>query len=183
VGELALPAGSLVLDLASGTGDLCVDLRGAGHRPISVDLSMGMLRADHSGAPRVQADILRLPVPDGAADGVTCGFALRNVADLKQLFVEFARAVRPGGRVSLLEVSEPQLAPLRLGHNFYFRHVVPLLGGLLSNREAYRYLPASTAYLPPSYELVGMLESAGLGDVSFRRLGLGAAQSISATRL
>jgi demethylmenaquinone methyltransferase/2-methoxy-6-polyprenyl-1,4-benzoquinol methylase len=71
VGELALPRESLVLDLASGTGDLCADLAAAGHRPISVDLSMGMLRADHSGAPRVQADILALPVPDAAADGVT----------------------------------------------------------------------------------------------------------------
>ena len=64
VRALALPPGSRVLDLASGTGDLCVDLRRGGLRPISIDLSLGMLRADRSGAPRVQADILRLPVPD-----------------------------------------------------------------------------------------------------------------------
>ena len=72
-------AGSVVLDLASGTGDLCIDLAPSGIRPISMDLSFGMLSADRSGAPRVQADILRLPVPDASVDGVTCGFALRNL--------------------------------------------------------------------------------------------------------
>src|SRR6187549_3814717 len=75
VHALALSAGSTVLDLASGTGDLCIDLRRAGHEPISVDLSFGMLAADRSGVPRVQGDILRLPVPAGSVDGVTCGFA------------------------------------------------------------------------------------------------------------
>src|SRR6187549_2298904 len=88
VRSLALAPGSRVLDLASGTGDLCVDLRRGQLRPISIDLSLGMLRADRSGAPRAQADILRLPVPDGAADGVTCGFALRNLVDLGVFFDE-----------------------------------------------------------------------------------------------
>ena len=92
VRALGLPPASTVLDLASGTGDLCVELARAGHRPISVDLSLGMLRADRSGAPRVQADILRLPVPDGSVDGVTCGFALRNLVDLRVVL----RRARPG---------------------------------------------------------------------------------------
>src|SRR6187402_1364047 len=74
VRALSLPRGSAVLDLASGTGDLCVDLAAAGHHPVSIDLSFGMLQADRSGAPRVQADILRLPVATGRVDGVTCGF-------------------------------------------------------------------------------------------------------------
>ncbi|MEY5058427.1 MAG: hypothetical protein RJA51_174, partial [Actinomycetota bacterium] len=69
VRDLALPAGSRVLDLASGTGDLCIDMRRAGLDPVSMDLSFGMLSNDRSGAPRAQADILRLPVPDGSVDG------------------------------------------------------------------------------------------------------------------
>src|SRR5918998_2759351 len=79
VRDLALAPGARVLDLASGTGDLCVELARAGHRPVSVDLSLGMLQADRSGAPRVHADVLRLPVRDRSVDGATCGFALRNL--------------------------------------------------------------------------------------------------------
>src|SRR5690606_13855631 len=96
VAALALPRGSTVADLASGTGDLCLDLARAGHRPISIDLSLGMLRADRSGAPRVQADILRLPLGSGSIDGVTCGFALRNLVELPAFFAELARVLRPG---------------------------------------------------------------------------------------
>src|ERR1700752_5365900 len=95
VRELGLALGSRVLDLASGTGDLCVDLARAGSRPVSIDLSLGMLRADHSGAPRVQADILRLPVPEAVVDGITCGFALRTLVDLDTFFAELARVLRP----------------------------------------------------------------------------------------
>ena len=96
VRDLALPAGSNVLDLASGTGDLCIDLRKAGMSSVSMDLSFGMLSADRSGSPRVQTDILRLPVPDGSVDGVMCGFALRNLVDLPTFFNELGRVVRPG---------------------------------------------------------------------------------------
>ena len=81
VRSLALSPRSLVADLASGTGDLCVELARQHLRPLSVDLSFGMLHADRSGAPRMQADILRLPFPDGAVDGATCGFDLRNLVE------------------------------------------------------------------------------------------------------
>ena len=93
-----------VLDLASGHGRSVRRPRTAGHQPISVDLSFGMLAADRSGAPRVQADILRLPVPDRSVDGVTCGFALRNLVDLPAFFAELGtgraagRADRPARR-------------------------------------------------------------------------------------
>ena len=162
VRELDLPAGSRVLDLASGTGDLCVDLARAGHRPVSIDLSLGMLRADHSGAPRVQADILRLPVPDAAVDGVTCGFALRNLVDLDTFFVELARVVRPGGRIALLDVGTPHNGLVRWGHAWYFGRVVPRIGGLLSDAAAYRYLPRSVAYLPPPERARGCAPRSGL---------------------
>jgi demethylmenaquinone methyltransferase/2-methoxy-6-polyprenyl-1,4-benzoquinol methylase len=182
VESLGLPAGSNVLDLASGTGDLCVDLAAAGHRPTSIDLSLGMLRADRSGAPRVQADILRLPIGDGAIDGVTCGFALRNLVDLPPFFEELARVVRPGGRVALLDVGVPRNRFVRSGHAVYFGRVVPRIGGWLSDPAAYRYLPRSVAYLPPQEQLVASLRGAGFGDAEQRQLTLGVAQLFTGTR-
>ena len=116
VRSLALSPRSLVADLASGTGDLCVELARQHLRPLSVDLSFGMLHADRSGAPRMQADILRLPFPDGAVDGATCGFALRNLVELGAFFDELARVVRPGGRIALLDVATPPNPVLRWGH-------------------------------------------------------------------
>ncbi|MGH9272262.1 MAG: ubiquinone/menaquinone biosynthesis methyltransferase, partial [Ilumatobacteraceae bacterium] len=165
VRDLRLPAGSCVLDLASGTGDLCIDLARAGHVPVSVDLSLGMLRADRSGAPRLQADILRLPQPDAVVDGVTCGFALRNLVDLERFFAELARVVRPGGRIALLDVGTPRHRIVRWGHGVYFGRVVPRIGGWLSDPAAYRYLPRSVAYLPTPAELVAMAERTGFGSV------------------
>ena len=182
VAALALPRGSQVLDLAAGTGDLCRDLSTAGHRPVGVDLSWGMLAAARTTAPLVQADITRLPVPDGRADGATCGFALRNLADLDAFLAELARVVRPGGRVAVLEVSEPDSALLRWGHGVYFGKVVPRIGGLLSDRSAYRYLPRSAAYLPPPPELVARFAAAGFADTTRRPLGAGAAQLLVGTR-
>jgi demethylmenaquinone methyltransferase/2-methoxy-6-polyprenyl-1,4-benzoquinol methylase len=182
VRELALPVGSRVLDLACGTGDLCRELRAAGHRPVGVDFSHGMLLAARTDAPLVEADILRLPVRDASADGATCGFALRNVVSLEDLFAELARVVRPGGRIALLETSEPDGRLLRLGHRLYFRRVVPAIGGLLSSREAYAYLPRSTAYLPPTGDLLAMLRAAGLADAIRIPLFAGATQLLVATR-
>ena len=131
VASLKLPANSLVLDLACGTGDLCRVLTDAGLRPIGVDRSAGMLGAARTDAALVRGDAMRLPVPDGGADGVVCGFALRNVLDLGEFFVECARVLRPGGRVALLEVCEPANPVLRAGHSVYFNKVVPLVGGLV----------------------------------------------------
>lgn len=182
VSELGLPHGALVLDLASGTGDLCLDLRRAGYRPISIDLSLGMLRADRSGSPRVQADILRLPVPDGRVDGVTCGFALRNLVDLDAFFTELGRVVRPGGRIALLDVGVPRNRVVRWGHRIYFGRVVPMIGGLLSDPAAYRYLPRSVAYLPEPAALVQRLRTAGVADARHRALTGGITQLFVGTR-
>ena len=182
VRELALPPRSTVLDLAAGTGDLCIDLRKAGHTPISIDLSYGMLAADRSGAPRVQADILRLPVPDASVDGVTCGFALRNLVDLPAFFVELARVVRPGGRIALLDVGIPRNKLIRFGNDIYFGKVVPRIGALLSDGAAYRYLPKSVAYLPASDEMLAMLDRSGFPDASHRALSGGLTQLLVGTR-
>lgn len=182
VRDLALPPGSTVLDLASGTGDLCLDLAAGGIRPISMDLSFGMLSADRSGAPRVQADILRLPVPDGSVDGVTCGFALRNLLDLPTFFNEIGRVVRPGGRIALLDVSVPSNSIVRWGNNIYFGKVVPRIGALLSDGAAYRYLPKSVAYLPTPDVMVASLGDAGFADVTHTQLSGGLTQLMVATR-
>ncbi|HUS62803.1 MAG TPA: ubiquinone/menaquinone biosynthesis methyltransferase [Acidimicrobiales bacterium] len=182
VRELRLSVGSRVADLAAGTGDLCRDLVDGGLVPIGVDVSAGMLRHARTAAPLVQADVLRLPVARASLDGATCGFALRNLVDLEVFFVELARAVRPGGRIALLEVAEPENAVLRRGHAVYFGRVVPLIGGLLSNQAAYQYLPRSVAYLPPTPELLATLERPGFTSVERRLLTGGIAQLITATR-
>jgi demethylmenaquinone methyltransferase/2-methoxy-6-polyprenyl-1,4-benzoquinol methylase len=182
VRDLQLPAGARVLDLAAGTGDLCRDLAAAGHRPIGVDLSFGMLAAARTDAPLVQADALALPVPGGVADGVTCGFALRNFVDLGGFFTELGRVVRPGGRIALLEVAEPANPLLRAGHGIYFGKVVPRIGALLSDADAYRYLPKSVAYLPEPPAVLGMLRDAGFPDARRALLSGGIAQLLTGTR-
>ncbi len=179
---LGLPAGSTVIDLASGTGDLCVDLRRVGIRPISFDLSFGMLSADRSGEPRVQSDILRLPLPDACVDGATCGFALRNLVDLRAFFDELARVVKPGGRIALLDVGIPHNPLVRFGNNIYFGKVVPKIGALLSDGPAYRYLPKSVAYLPPREELLTILRDAGFSDAIHEQLSGGLTQLLTGTR-
>lgn len=180
--ELRLPGGALVADLACGTGDLCRELQRNGYRAVGFDFSFGMLERARTDAPLVQADILRLPVRDGTADGATCGFALRNVVDLASLFAETARAIRPGGRVVFLEASEPEHPVMRVGHRVYFNRVVPLIGGALSDRDAYTYLPRSMAYLPPREELVAMLRGAGFPDARRVTLSGGIAQLLVGTR-
>ena len=182
VARLGLPAGSRVLDLATGTGDLCTEAQAQGLTPIGIDLAFGMLQASHASAPRAQGDITRLPVPDGVADGAVCGFALRNVVSLDALFAELARTLRPGGRIGLLEVDRPSNPLFRFGHHLYFDRIVPVIGGLLSDRDAYRYLPASTAYLPPRLELLERLGAAGFERIEHRSFLLGSAQLITATR-
>ncbi|MSO39874.1 MAG: ubiquinone/menaquinone biosynthesis methyltransferase [Ilumatobacteraceae bacterium] len=179
---LNLPTGSTVLDLASGTGDLCVDLRKAGLRPLSMDLSFGMLAADRSGSPRSQADILNLPVGDHSVDGATCGFALRNLLDLPAFFQELARVVRPGGRIALLDVGVPRNRLIRFGNGIYFGKVVPKIGGWLSDPAAYRYLPKSVAYLPPRDEMLSALRDAGFSDATHQQLSGGLTQLMLATR-
>jgi demethylmenaquinone methyltransferase/2-methoxy-6-polyprenyl-1,4-benzoquinol methylase len=182
VRKLALSKGARVLDLASGTGDLCVDLRKAGLIPLSFDMSFGMLAADHSKAPRVQADILRLPIATQSVDGVTCGFALRNLVDLNVFFHEIARVTKSGGRIALLDVSTPTNPLIRWGNSVYFGKVVPRIGGLLSNRAAYNYLPKSVAYLPSPEQLVVMLQNAGFEHVRHEQLSVGLTQLMHATK-
>ncbi|HCB37365.1 MAG TPA: ubiquinone biosynthesis methyltransferase UbiE [Acidimicrobiaceae bacterium] len=182
VAALGLRPGSLVLDAACGTGDLCEELTRAALRPVGVDFSAGMLAAARTAAPLVRADAQVLPLPDGALDGAVCGFALRNLDDLPAFFAELARVLRPAGRAALLEVATPSNALVRAGHRFYFTRVVPAVGSLLSDGAAYRYLPASVSYLPDPEETAAMLRAAGFDAVTRTLLSGGVAQLVTATR-
>ena len=180
---LGLGPGALVLDVATGTGDLCRDLIARGYGAIGVDLSLGMLRHATTDAPLVQGDALCLPLPAASVEGAVSGFALRNFVDLGSFFDELGRVVRAGGRIALLDVAQPPNPVLRAGHAVYFGHVVPRIGGWLSDPAAYRYLPRSVAYLPEPAVVAGRLRTAGFGAVKRTLLSGGITQLITATRV
>ncbi len=184
VDALALPPGSLVVDVACGTGDLSRIAQAAGLRVVGIDLSWGMIAAGRArGAQTVlQADATTMPFADRSVDGIVCGYALRNLSDLDAAFAEMARVLRPGGRLALLEVGDPPPGPVRLGYHAWFHHAIPLIGALLSDKEAYRYLPRSTVYLPDPGSLRRMLMNAGFSTVGHRHLTAGLNQLVTATR-
>ena len=185
VDSVEIGPGDRVLDLACGTGDLAQLAASRGARVLGVDFAREMLRGARSrdvGAMFVQADAARLPLPDSSVSAALCGFALRNFVSLGCALAELARVTQPGGRIALLEVDRPASAWLRAGHSFYFDQVVPWIGGVISDRAAYRYLPQSTVYLPPAPQLRELLCGAGFGAVQRRPLLLGAAQLLTAVK-
>jgi len=175
----------------AGVGDLCRELARQGLTPLGADRSAGMLAAAREGAPLVQGDALALPFRSGELDGVVCGFALRNFAAIPPVLAECGRVLRPGGRLALLEVDAPSQPLLRLGHRVWFGRVVPFVGGFVAARSgapraraaaAYRYLPASVAYLPPAPQLIGLMSAAGFASVARQPLSGGIAQLLTGTR-
>ena len=182
VTALALAEGALVLDLACGTGDLSRAAQRLGYRVVGADLSAGMLAANGAATPLVEADGSRMPFAAAAFDGLVCGYALRNFTDLAATLAECARVLRPGGRLAALEVDAPTSPLWRAGFDLWFTKAVPLLGGVFSDREAYRYLPESVAYLPPTPVLRRMLLEAGFSGVGIRPLAGGLSQLVVATR-
>jgi demethylmenaquinone methyltransferase / 2-methoxy-6-polyprenyl-1,4-benzoquinol methylase len=179
---LALPAGARVLDLACGTGDLSRLGTRRGYHMVGADLSAGMIAANDRAVPVVEADGRRLPFRDGAFDGLVCGYALRNFSDLAGTLAEAARVVRAGGRLAVLEVDAPASRVLRAGYNVWFQRAVPFLGAVLSDGDAYAYLPRSVAYLPPAPALRRLLRDAGFSGVGIRPLAGGLSQLVVATR-
>ena len=141
-----------------------------------------MLAANGAATPLVEADGSRMPFAGAAFDGLVCGYALRNFTDLAATLAECARVVRPGGRLALLEVDAPSSPLWRAGFDLWFTKAVPVLGGVLSDRQAYRYLPESVAYLPPTPVLRRMLLEAGFSGVGVRPLAGGLSQLVVATR-
>lgn len=189
---LRLQQGERLLDLACGTGDLALQAARAGVRSFGVDFAAPMLHLagaradaaqDAAGALHwVQGDAERLPLRDAAFDAVCCGFALRNFASLPAAISEMARVLRPGGRIALLDVDRPRSRVIGAAHSLYFDRIVPIIGGWLSDRRAYRYLPQSTAYLPPEPELRALLAARGFAGIQLRRFLFGTVQLWSAAR-
>jgi demethylmenaquinone methyltransferase/2-methoxy-6-polyprenyl-1,4-benzoquinol methylase len=181
---IASPEGP-ALDLATGTADLALDLAEVHpHRAvIAADFSLGMLavaRGKLRGleqARRVRlmaADALALPFGTRTFACVTSAFLLRNLADLEQGLREMRRVSRPGGRVVALEITQMTTPGLSALFRFYFHHVVPRVGRLVSgDREAYSYLPQSVDRFVTPAELAALMEKVGLRGVTYRRLGLG----------
>jgi demethylmenaquinone methyltransferase / 2-methoxy-6-polyprenyl-1,4-benzoquinol methylase len=181
---IAAPDGP-ALDLATGTGDLAVELcRVHPHRVVvGADFAPGMLtvardklgRADPRRHVRlVAADALHLPFDDRSFACVTSAFLLRNLADLELGLGEMKRVTRPGGRVVALEITQSTLPGFTPLFRFYFHRIVPRVGQLVSgDREAYTYLPQSVdRFLTPT-ELSRLMQKVGLRGVSYRRVGLG----------
>lgn len=182
---VAVGPGDLVLDLACGTGDLCEQVQRRGARVLGADFAREMLRgAVDRGidAEFANADAEALPIANASIDVVTCGFALRNFVSLPRVFDEIARVLKPGGRMALIEVDRPGSSLVRGAHSLYFDRFVPFLGGFLSDRAAYSYLPESTAYLPTPEELFAMLDKAGMQQVTKRSLLFGAAQILTGVK-
>jgi demethylmenaquinone methyltransferase/2-methoxy-6-polyprenyl-1,4-benzoquinol methylase len=177
--------GDVVLDLACGTGDFSLLVEGRAGRIVGLDFAREMLvlaRRRTPAAGLVQGDALRMPLAPASVDVALSGFALRNFSAIAPVLAELARVMRPGGRLGLLEVDTPRNGLVRRGHQLYFNRVVPLVGGWLSDRRAYAYLPASASYLPPEEELLPMIGEAGFERVRKRSHMLGAIQAITAVR-
>ncbi len=179
VSKAGLKAGSWALDVATGTGELALELArevGPRGRVVGVDFCEEMLRVarekveggGHEGQIEFKAGRAEaLPFPAEVFDGATIGFALRNVADIGASLREMGRVVKKGGRVVVLEFTQPENPLFRRAYYLYFFRILPLIGGLISGRkDAYTYLPHSVLAFPTRAGLKGMMEEVGLRDVT-----------------
>ncbi len=179
-----LAPGDAALDLCCGTGDLAFELRervGTNGRVVGADFSERMLElANEKGAERGFADVtfewadaLELPYSDASFDAVTVGFGVRNLADLGTGLREITRVLKPGGRAVILEITQPQRPPLSTFFRLWFDHLVPVLGRVAGDAEAYSYLPESVRSFPPPEELAGLMDAAGLERIRYTVLAGG----------
>lgn len=181
-----LKGGERVLDCCCGTGDLTLLFRRAKPAPALVagsDFTPEMLhlaaqKAGRRGledVPFVAADALKLPFEDAGFDVVSVAFGVRNLQDISAGLREFARVLRPGGRLVVLEFTPARSGAWRAVTGFYMNRVVPGIGQLISRSRdrAYRYLPDSIEVFPDARSFAGMIEEAGFRDVHFRRMNLG----------
>ena len=179
----ALESGDAALDVCCGTGDLALELArrvGPGGRVVGCDFSERMLelagaKAEGAGADVdfQWADALALPYEDASFDAVTVGFGVRNLADLQRGLAEMARVLRPGGRLAILEITQPRRPPLSTFFSIWFDRLVPRLGTLAGDRDAYTYLPESVKRFPAPEGLAARMDGAGLERIRWTVLAGG----------
>jgi demethylmenaquinone methyltransferase/2-methoxy-6-polyprenyl-1,4-benzoquinol methylase len=176
-----LAAGDRALDVATGTGDLAFELArrvAPGGSVVAADFSEGMLELARAKLPQADvpagvqvgfetANALALPYADDEFVAATVGFGARNFSDLRQGLAEMTRVVRPGGRVVVLEITTPTRPPLSTFLEIWFDHLVPALGKLAGDSDAYSYLPDSVRRFPPPEALATIMWESGLRDISY----------------
>lgn len=178
-----LEAGSVALDLCTGTGKLAHELLPyvqPGGTVIGLDFSEGMLQLARTREPAlifIAGDALALPFEDGTVDAVTIAFGLRNLADRDRGLREMRRVLRPGGRAVILELSPPQRGPLIRAYRLYLSRIMPAIAGTVrhGDRQPYAYLSDSVQAFPSPIELRAQMEAAGFGHVDIERMTLGIA--------
>ena len=171
--EAVVQPGDRVLDACCGTGDLALAAEREGGIVTGLDFSPKMLeraRRKSETITWVEGNLLALPFEDGSYDAATVGFGVRNVADVEAALAELRRVLRPGGRLAILEITQPR-GLLRPFFSLWFDRIVPLLGKVLPGGRAYTYLPASVRRFPGAEELVALLERNGFEHVRVRLLG------------
>ena len=179
-----LAPGDAALDLCCGTGDLALALRervGPSGRVVGADFSERMLElANEKAAARGLADVtfewadaLELPYSDASFDAVTVGFGVRNLADLEAGVLEMSRVLRPGGRLVILEITQPQKPPLSTFFSLWFDRLVPLLGRVAGDPDAYAYLPESVRSFPPPRGLAAIMDGAAFERIRYTILAGG----------
>jgi demethylmenaquinone methyltransferase/2-methoxy-6-polyprenyl-1,4-benzoquinol methylase len=169
----AVGPGDRVLDVAAGTGDLTIELArrvGAGGEAVGCDFSDAMLRRAREKAPQLRfehGDALALPYDDDEFAAATVGFGARNFADLGMGLREMARVVRPGGRVVILDFTTPVRQPLATFFRLWFDRVVPVMGRLSGQPDAYGYLSRSVRRYPPPVEIAEEMAAAGMDEIRY----------------
>jgi demethylmenaquinone methyltransferase/2-methoxy-6-polyprenyl-1,4-benzoquinol methylase len=180
-----LRPGDAALDVCTGTAELAIRLAkdvGEQGMVVGVDFCEPMLRlgqhkirrlADRRHITLVLADALQLPFASSCFEAVTVAFGIRNVADTYRAFAEMWRVLKPGGRVVCLEFSLPRRGIFRLLYGFYFYRLLPWMGGLLSHRDAYTYLPESVRRFPEREGLAQIMHQTGFAEVTWQEMTFG----------
>jgi demethylmenaquinone methyltransferase/2-methoxy-6-polyprenyl-1,4-benzoquinol methylase len=196
VQALALTGQERVLDMCTGTGDLAIEAVraavGQAKDVVGIDFSAEMLRYAQakiragglqSRIRIARGDATRIPMADGSCDAAMVAFGIRNVADPARGCAEFHRVLRPGATLAVLEFGAPRLSVLRAGYLWYFKHLLPRVGRLVSkHHDAYSYLPASVMEFPVGDAFAALLSDAGFATVRYERLTFGIVYLYLATK-
>lgn len=181
--ELRVTPGSVVIDMAAGTGDFSRMLSAQGAKPIACDFSYGMLQHAHGVNTRVQCDGTRMPFADNSCDAIVCGYGLRNFVELEKLFIDSMRVLKPGSRFVAVDVSVPSNPVLKAGNRLWLAHIAPKIGALVSkNKQAYEYLPESVSYLPSKSRIISMFEDLKAENIQVKPLIGGSLILVAATK-